>query len=53
MAQPEAVAVAVALGEVEAVAQPAAQAEEAPLEVETGAQALAPERVRETAPVQD
>lgn len=33
---------AVALGEVEAVAQPAAQAEEAPLEAEAVAQALAP-----------
>jgi hypothetical protein len=34
--------VAVALGEVEAEAQPVVQAEEAPLGVETGAQALAP-----------
>lgn len=33
-----------ALGEVEAEAQPVVQAEEAPLEAETGAQVLAPER---------
>ena len=33
-----------ALGEVGAVVQPVAQAEEAPLEAETGAQVLAPER---------
>jgi hypothetical protein len=45
----------VALGEVEAVAQPVAQAEEAPLVAETGAQALAPERVqaRDWVPVQE